>query len=296
MNKEIKRTAFDRRQQLGVVQHLDREGWYWPKHFGDPVAEHHAIRNDVGVWDVSPLRKVVLSGPDAMKAVDRIFANDMQSLEVGQVRYTPFCDESGKLVGECTVLEDGRGRVHGGHGGRLRPRPLRGRGRRALGRDRAMTKSIPQLGISGPRSRELLQGLTDVDVAELRTSRFWPEQVKVGGVPCWVSRTGFSGELGYELFCSPEGRRGARDTVVAGGARPCRLAAVETIRIESGLLFFGRDYFQHETSPYDVASTSSSGSTRPRFHGKEALAAEAASAQPVRHPRRGWTGPHAAPP
>ena len=66
VTKEIKRTAFDRPQRaMGVVQHLDREGWYWPKHFGDPVAEHHAIRNDVGVWDASPLRKLAFSGPDA---------------------------------------------------------------------------------------------------------------------------------------------------------------------------------------------------------------------------------------
>src|SRR5262245_31111298 len=278
MTREIKRTAFDRRQQaLGVVQHLDREGWYWPKHFGDPVAEHHAIRNDVGVWDVSPLRKVVLSGPDAMKAVDRIFANDMQSLEVGQVRYTPFCDESGKLVGECTVLRMGEDRcmavtavdsdldhfeaVADGLSLEIEP----------------MTKSIPQLGISGPRSRELLEGLTDVDVAELRHFRFWPDQVKVGGVPCWVSRTGYSGELGYELFCSPEGAEELWDAVVAGGARPYGLAAVETIRIESGLLFFGRDYFQHETSPYDVGLDKLVRLDKAAFHGKKALAAEAAS-------------------
>ena len=90
---------------MGVVQHLDREGWYWPKHLGDPVAEHHAIRNDVGVWDASPLRKLAFSGPDAVKAADRIFTNDMLGLEVGQVRYTAFCDENGKMVGECTVFK-----------------------------------------------------------------------------------------------------------------------------------------------------------------------------------------------
>ena len=278
MTKEVKRTAFNRRQQsLGVVQHLDREGWYWPKHFGDPVAEHHAIRNDVGVWDVSPLRKLALSGPDVVKAVDRIFANDMQRLEIGQVRYTPFCDENGKLVGECTVLRMALDRciavtaldsdldhfktVVDGLSVEIEP----------------MTRSIPQLGISGPRSRELLQSLTDVDVAGLRYFRFWPEQVKVGGVPCWVSRTGYSGELGYELFCSPEGAEQLWDAVVGAGARPYGLAAVETIRIESGLIFIGRDYFQHETSPYDVGLDKLVRLDKAEFHGKKALAAEAAS-------------------
>jgi glycine cleavage system aminomethyltransferase T len=140
-----------------------------------------------------------------------------------------------------------------------------------------ITRSIPQLGISGPRSRELLQGLTDVDVAELRYFRFWPDQVKVGGVPCWVSRTGYSGELGYELFCSPEGAEQLWDAVVAGGARPYGLAAVETIRIESGLLFFGRDYLQHETSPYDVGLDKLVRLDKAEFHGKKALVAEATS-------------------
>ena len=68
----------------------------------------------------------------------------------------------------------------------------------------------------------------------------------------WVSRTGYSGELGYELFCSPDGAEQLWDAVVGAGARPYGLAAVETIRIESGLIFIGYDYFQHETSPYDM--------------------------------------------
>jgi glycine cleavage system T protein len=274
----LKRTAFDGRQQaLGVVQHLDREGWYWPEHFGDPVAEHHAIRNDVGVWDVSPLRKVALSGPDIVKAVDRIFTTDMQSLEVGQVRYAPFCDENGKLVGECTVLRMATDRclavtavdsdlehfatVADGLSVEIEP----------------LTTSLPQLGVSGPRSRELLQSLTDADVARLGYFRFWPEQVQVGGVPCWVSRTGYSGELGYELFCPPDGAEQLWDAVVGAGAKPYGLAAVETIRIESGLIFFGRDYIQHETSPYDVGLDRLVRLDKAEFHGKQALAAEAES-------------------
>ncbi len=277
MSDEIRRTAFDGPQRaMGVVQHLDREGWYWPKHFGDPVAEHHAIRNDVGVWDASPLRKLAFSGPDAVKAADRIFTNDMLSLEVGQVRYTSFCDENGKMVGECTVFKtaddqciavtaldsdlDHFRTVADGLSVEIEPR----------------TRSTPQVGVSGPRSRELLQSLTDADVSGLRYFRFWPERVKVAGVPCVVSRTGYSGELGYELFCSPDGAEQLWDAVVGAGAKPYGLAAVETIRIESGLLFIGRDYFQHETSPYDVGLDKLVRLDKAEFCGKNALAAEAA--------------------
>ena len=86
---------------------VDWEGWYWPNHFGDQAAEHLAVRTDVGVWDASPLRKWGFAGPDALTAADRIFTNDMAGLEVGQVRYAPFCDENGKMVGDGTVFKTG---------------------------------------------------------------------------------------------------------------------------------------------------------------------------------------------
>jgi aminomethyltransferase len=278
MNEAVRRTAFDSPQRsLGVVQHLDREGWYWPEHFGDPVAEHHAIRHDVGVWDPSPLRKVAFGGPDAVKAADHIFTNDMQSLEVGQVRYTAFCDENGKMLGECTVYRTADDRLMAVTALDSDLDHFRAVADGLSVRIEDTTRSIPQLGISGPRSREILQGLTDADVSRLRYFRFWPEQVKVGGVPCMVSRTGYSGELGFELFCSPDGADQLWDAVVGAGAKPYGLAAVETIRIESGLLFIGRDYFQHTTSPYDVGLDKVVRVDKAGFCGKEVLAAEVAS-------------------
>ena len=114
------------------------------------------------------------------------------------------------------------------------------------------TEGPSTLGIKGPRARDLLQSLTDQDGRDLRYFHFLPGAVNVGGVPSWVSRTGYSGELGYEVFCSPDEAEQLWAAVTGAGARPYGLAAVETIRIESGLIFIGYDYFQHETSPYDM--------------------------------------------
>ena len=274
---EIIRTAFDQPQRAMGGDLVDWEGWYWPNHFGDPGAEHHAVRTDVGVWDASPLRKWLFHGPDALRAADRVFTNDMAGLEIGQVRYAPFCDENGKMVGDgtafrvaddqcivVTALDSDLGHftsVLDGMDLEIDP----------------MTQRSPQLGINGPRSRELLQGLTSADVSSLRYFRFWPERVEVGGVPCWVSRTGYSGELGYELFCSPEGAEQLWEAIVGAGARPYGLAAVETIRIESGLIFIGYDYFQHETSPYDVGLDKLIRLDKADFCGKAALEGEGAS-------------------
>ena len=273
---EIIRTAFDRPQRELGCEFMDWEGWYWPSTFGDAVAEHHAVRNDVGVWDASPLRKWDFSGADALAAADRVFTNDMLGLEIGQVRYAPFCDKNGKMVGDGTVFKENDTNcivvtaldsdldhftsVVAGLAVEIAP----------------ITKSAPQVGINGPRSPELLQSICTADVSSLRYFRFWPEQVEVGGVPCWVSRTGYSGELGFELFCSPEGAEQLWEAVVGAGARPYGLAAVETIRIESGLIFIGYDYFPGETSPYDMSLDKMIRFDGPDFCGKDALAAEAA--------------------
>ena len=92
-----------------------------------------------------------------------------------------------------------------------------------------------------------------------------------------MSRTGYSGELGFELFCAPDGAEQLWAAVVGAGARPYGLAAVETIRIESGLIFIGYDYFQNETSPYDMSLDKLIRFDGPDFCGKAALAAESAN-------------------
>jgi aminomethyltransferase len=127
----------------------------------------------------------------------------------------------------------------------------------------------------------LLASLCDADVATLRYFRFFPEPVRVGGVPVWVSRTGYSGELGYEIFCGPENATELWNAVTSAGAVPYGLAAVETLRIESGLIFIGYDYFQHETDPFDVSLDKVVRLDTGDFHGRRALA-ETAKAPPRR--------------
>jgi aminomethyltransferase len=119
------------------------------------------------------------------------------------------------------------------------------------------TPQMPHLQIQGPKAREILGPITDgADLDSLRYFHFVSDPVRVGGVPCWVSRTGYSGELGFELYCEPEHASELWHTVHAAGApqgmRPIGLSAIETLRIESGLLFPDIDYFPHQTDPFEV--------------------------------------------
>jgi aminomethyltransferase len=253
MSDSVITTAFDAAQRKLGADFMEWEGWSWPNHFGDPVAEHKAIRERVGVWDESPLRKWDFRGGEALAAADRIFTNDMLGLEVGQIRYAPFCDENGKMVGDGTVFKfaDDHAWVITALDSDL------DHFQEVVGdldvQIDAITEELPHLQLQGPRSRDTLASLCDADVQSLRYFRFWPDEVQVGGVPCRVSRTGYSGELGYEIFCRPDGADQLWNAVTGAGAQPYGLAAVETIRIESGLIFIGYDYFQHETNPFDMS-------------------------------------------
>jgi aminomethyltransferase len=140
-----------------------------------------------------------------------------------------------------------------------------------------LTRELPHVQLQGPRSRDLLAPLCEADVRALRYFHFYPKQTRVAGVPAWVSRTGYSGELGYEIFCAPSDAGELWDAITSAGAVPYGLAAVETLRIESGLIFIGYDYFQHETDPFDMSLEKVIRLDTGEFHGKSALAVTAKS-------------------
>ena len=278
-------TPFDTVQRRMGGQFAEWEGWDWISDFGDAVGEHHAVRETVGMWDESPLQKWLFRGPDALAAADYCFTSDIAGLQVGQVRYGAFCDERGRMLGDGTVYNTGDT-----ESGILVVTALSTDGdhfRRVCGEKGLevevveRTAEMPHLQLQGPRSRELLASLTNIDLDSLRYFRFL-ENVTIGGVPdCLVSRTGYSGELGYEIYTSPENAErlwGALlDPGQSLGLRPYGLAAVESLRIESGLIFIGFDYFPAYTSPYHMNLDRMIKLEKDGFHGQEALAAEHAA-------------------
>ncbi len=239
--------------ELGAT-FMEEGGWFWTESFGDLDAEYRAVRDDLGVWDVSPLNKWSFRGPDALEAAGRAHTNNVAGLQVGQVCYGAFCDRDGLMVDDGTVFKISddsawvmtNGREHEEHfaevAGGLRVDI------EYIGMD------LPHLGLQGPRAREALSKVCSVDISGLRYFRFIPDPVKVGGVPCWVSRTGFGGELGYELFCRPRDAEALWSVVVEKcAARPFGVEAIEVLRIESGLIVLDYDYHAHERTPFDFS-------------------------------------------
>ena len=255
---------------------MEWEGRRWADHYGDPVREHHAVRRSVGIWDLSPLRKWEFRGPDALAAADYIFTQDLRYLAPGQIRYAPFCDGDGRMLGDGTVFHLGDGRLwiftaRDEDGEHLRDG--------ASGFDvafRPITDELACLQVQGPGARRLLrQFVADIDT--LRYFRFWPEPVPVAGRACRIARIGYSGELGYELFCRSAESEGLWDALLAAGGIPYGLAATETLRIEAGLILIGRDYRPHQSNPYDVSLDHLVRLEKDRFIGQGALRAIAAA-------------------
>lgn len=256
---DLHQSAFYAAQRKAGASWTDWEGWAWAADFGDPVAEHLATRNACNLWDESPLRKWDLRGPDALALADVLFTNDMSALEIGQVRYGAICDEQGKMLMDGTVFH-----VAEDHCLSITSYDSDLEWFRKVATDRRLdvriedrTAQMPHLQVQGPRARDVLGPITEgVDVHTLRYFRFVTDGVTVAGCPCWLSRTGYSGELGFEIYCAPDDAATVWDAVVEAGEphglRPIGLSAIETLRIESGLLFPDVDYFPHQTDPYEV--------------------------------------------
>lgn len=249
------RTAFhDVTSAMGGTHVLDG-GWYWLEGFGDTPGEYAAARDDVAVWDVSPLNKWEFRGSDAMRAAQHIFSNDALGMEVGQARYGAFLDQDGLMVDDGTIYNIGHadrcwvmtnGKDHQEYFGQtLRDFDVE---------FEWIAPRMPHLGVIGPRSREVVQSLTDADLRReaLRYFHFTPEPVQVGGVPVFLSRTAYGGELGFELFLTdPVDAAALWQAVTEAGARAIGVEALEILRIESGLIVVDYDYDAHERSPYD---------------------------------------------
>ena len=229
-------------------------GWIWTESFGDVQQEHSAIRHGAGAADVSSLIVWECTGPEALAAAQRLCTNNILGLVKGQLRYGAFLNNDGKMIDDATVfrLDDERVWVMTNRWHDLQEHFSQV----THGLDVTITDitlEMPLIQVQGPQSRDLVSKLTSVDLTPLKYFRFIPEQIEVAGVPVWISRSGFTGELGYELFVSPEDAPGLWESVVDAGATPYGTAAADIQRVESGIVVYELDYAPGALTPYDVS-------------------------------------------
>jgi aminomethyltransferase len=240
--------------------------------------EYHAIRGSAALFDVSPLYKYRIRGNDAARLLDLVVTRTIHDLNVGQVAYTPWCDAAGKVLDDGTVARLGENEF------RLTSAEpnLRWLEDNAVGLQveiEDVSESLAALSLQGPASRAILG---DIDLRYFRLARR-----HFGGIPVAISRTGYTGDLGYEIWVSPRDAIALWDYLIEAGTPygivPAGMLALDVARIEAGLMLIDVDYVparkalidSQTSSPYelDLAWTVNLG--KDRFVGREALAREA---------------------
>ena len=265
-------SAFQSIHEARGATFVDEGGWSWVDSYGDLDAEYRAVREGVGMWDLSPLNKWEFRGPEALEAVQRVHTSDVLGMGEGQVRYGGFLDEDALLIDDGTVFRFSSDRLWVMTNVMEREEHFADAVKGLDVSFRYLGADPPSLQVQGPRSRRLLAGLTDADIEDLPYFGFIPQQVDVGGAPVILSRTGFSGELGYELFLAPEHAAQVWEAVESAGAVPYGVGIIEPVRVEAGMIVTGYDYDEHERTPYDLGMDRFVALASPgEFIGKEIL-------------------------
>jgi len=280
-------TAFHERtfQLCESLNYREWSGYYAVSSY-EPHHEHeyNAIRNAAALIDISPLFKYRVSGKDATRLVDRIITRDLSKVTVGQVIYTPWCDEHGKVIDDGTVsrLQENTYRWTAADPS------LRWFTQNAAGMDvhiEDISESVAALALQGPTSGRLLQTLVnDADLKNLKYFRVTTGTI--AGVPVEISRTGYTGDLGYEIWIAADQAVKVWDALMETGRgfdiHPAGMLALDVARIEAGLLLIDIDFNsskkalieEQKYSPFEMGLGRLVHINKNRFIGQAALQAE----------------------
>jgi len=257
-------TAFHPRFSALTRNYIDYRGYWLPKFSNaGPVAEYWACRERAVIMDLSPLRKFEVTGPDAESLLQYTLTRNVRKLTTGQVVYTAMCYEHGGILDDGTLFRLGENNfrwIGGDDYSGIWLRELAGKlGLKAW--VRSSTDQLHNVAVQGPKSRDILREVIWAPPAQPALEELGWFRFTIGriggfdGVPVVVSRTGYTGELGYEVFCHPKDALTVFDAIwQAGqphGLMPFGLQALDMVRIEAGLVFAGYE-FCDQTDPFEA--------------------------------------------
>ncbi|MEU2516778.1 glycine cleavage system aminomethyltransferase GcvT [Streptomyces syringium] len=289
MTEAPRRTALDALHRVLGATMTDFAGWDMPLRYGSERDEHVAVRTRAGLFDLSHMGEITLTGPQAGRALDFALVGNLSALAVGRARYTMICDAAGGILDDLIVyrLADEEFMVVANASNAQVV--LDALTERAAGFETAVRddrENYALLAIQGPQSPGILKSLTDADLDGLKYYAGLPGTV--AGVPALIARTGYTGEDGFELFVAPADAerlwQALTDAGADAGLVPCGLSCRDTLRLEAGMPLYGHE-LTTATTPFDaglgrVVKFDKEGD----FVGREALtaAAERAAAKAPR--------------
>ncbi len=297
--EETKKTAFHDCFARHTRDFVEYNGYWLANTFTNhgTIEEYWAVREKAAVMDLSPLRKYEVTGPDAEELLQACVTRNVKKLSVGQVSYTAMCYEHGGMIDDGTIyrLGDMNFRWIGGNdaSGLWLKEQAEKRGLNAW--VRPSTDQLHNIAVQGRHSRDILAKVfwtppTQPTIEELPWFRLTIARIgDFSGTSVVISRTGYSGELGYEIFCHPKDAVEVFDAVweagQAFGLTPLGLAALDLMRIEAGLIFAGSE-FDDTTDPYEAGI----GFTVPLKTKEDDFIGRAALTERKAHPQRHLVG------
>jgi aminomethyltransferase len=242
-------------EQLGAM-FTDFAGWRMPLRYSSELAEHHAVRTTAGLFDLTHMGEIVLTGPQAGEALDYALVGHISALAVGKARYTMITQADGGVLDDLIVYRLGDQEfmvVANASNALVVAEALV---ERAAGFDTVVTDKSTDyalIAIQGPKSVEILSGLTDTDLSTVKYYASYPSAV--AGVDALLARTGYTGEEGFELFVAPADAPAVWAALLSAGEahelKPCGLGCRDTLRLEAGMPLYGNELTTSLT-PYNA--------------------------------------------
>jgi aminomethyltransferase len=271
-----KQTAFWPRLRALTDQWMDLFGYAAPAVVTDTLEEYRAVRTSAGLMDFSMLRKVDIAGPGAMTFVNSFVTRDLAKLKPGQIAYGALCNENGFMIDDCTSsISPDRVRFCGANDLDYEIFSARASSTGLVVTE--FTDLMPHLCLQGPSSLDMLQGLTDADLSDSAFPYYtFREGISIGGIPVFMTRLGYTAELGFELWVDLDRALELWDALIAAlepkGMKVIGMDALDLFRIEGGFIIGGVEYDQ-TVPPFECGLGWAVDFDKPDFQGREALQA-----------------------
>jgi len=277
MLENLKKTPLADEYQKYGGKIVDFAGWYMPVEFEGILMEHEAVRKNVGLFDVSHMGEITVKGKDALKFVNYLITNNLMNIVDNQVLYTYLCREDGGIVDDILVYRFGQEDI------------LLVINASNIEKDFEWVKAnkgeyqveienisnvTSQLALQGPNAQKVLQNYTDTDLSEIKFF-FAERNVMIDGFNCMVSRTGYTGEDGFEIYLSNEDVVPLYNRLLGAGVTPIGLGARDTLRFEANLPLYGNE-LSDTVSPIEAGYGYFVKTDKEAFIGKEVLSKQKA--------------------
>ena len=275
----------------------DFAGWQMPVRYSSDLAEHHAVRNAAGLFDLSHMAEFRVSGEGAGAYLDGAFAGALSAIEVGRAKYSLLLEEQGGIIDDVVVYRTGEQEfLVVANASNREPVATALQERRAALAGPTSTETAPValvdesdstalIAVQGPVSRAVLEATDGLDVTGIDAVRYYRSQpATFQGVPVLLARTGYTGEDGFELYLEPAHAEALWQAIAAAGAPlglvPAGLASRDTLRLEAGMPLYGHE-LGRETLPVQAGLGRVPALSKPSFVGREAVERGPADGAPV---------------